>query len=88
MQSVSLPTSSRADRFLALASFLAQHDAALSGPIALGQVFSLEQCGHRKLVPAFPGIHRTFRQVDPGGVFRNDFTERMIQADRNIKAEI
>jgi hypothetical protein len=67
------------DRFLVLASFLARSMTRLfEARLHWGKYFPLSNLDVERVYPRLPEFRALCRQVDPNGVFRNDFTERVI----------
>ena len=67
------------DRFLVLASFLARSTTRLfQARLHWGKFFPLSSLEVERVYPSLPEFRALCRQVDPNGVFRNDFTERVI----------
>ncbi len=66
------------DRFLELASFLARSMTRLfQARLHWGKYFPLGKSDVERVYPRLPEFRALCRQVDPNGVFRNDFTERV-----------
>jgi hypothetical protein len=67
------------DRFLVLASFLARSMTRLfQARLHWGKYFPLSNLEIERVYPRFPEFRALCRQVDPNGVFRNDFTDCVI----------
>ncbi len=67
------------DRFLALASFLARGMTRLfQARLHWGKYFPLSNSDIESVYPRLPEFRALCRQVDPNGVFRNDFIDRVI----------
>jgi FAD/FMN-containing dehydrogenase len=67
------------DRFLALASFLARSMTRLFGArLHWGKTFPLDGTDVKSVYPALPEFRAVCQQVDPKGVFRTEFTDRVL----------
>ena len=67
------------ESFYALASFLARSMTHLfQARLHWGKYFPLTNADVEKIYPRLPEFRALCRQVDPNGVFRNEFTERIL----------
>jgi hypothetical protein len=73
------------DRFLALAAFLARSMTALfHGRLHWGKYFPLTNEGIESEYPRIVEFRRICRRVDPHGVFRNEYADRVLGFSNRI----